>query len=533
MKKNNKITIYALLAIIGFNTSCTKDFNEVNTDPIGKSEVEAYQLMTFPLVNVLNANLVRNRNFNNELMQVTVDRNDAEGRVFRYDVRRTWADLTWNAWYVNLTDLKDMYSVASDPAKANKTYQGVPLLNKSYQGISLITQSWVYSLLTDTYGDVPYSEANDGKDGNYQPKFDRQKDIYLDMFQKLETANNLLKDGTIILSTSDPVFKGDVAKWRRLGNSLYLRLLLRVSGKAEIASTAIAKIKEMVDTNPANYPIMENNTHTARILWNGTNSTTAAFSSPLMAGVRPVDFRSPGIAEFFINNLVVWNDPRIQAAYGRSGVNRFGIRPGTSGYVGIPSGYAPGTAVNVESRFYSEGETNSPLTLQTDANTGIIMNCAEVDFILAEAAAKGWINGSAQNYYYKGIADAINYWIPTIMTGGATDPMVLSYVDAADIEWNNALPLSNQTPGALSKMLLIHQQKYYALFLVDFQQWFEYRRTSYPIIPKGAGLANGGRMPARLNYPLVTQSTNPSSYKDAVAAQGADDINTLVWWQKP
>ena len=533
MKKNNKITIYALLAIIGFNTSCTKDFNEVNTDPIGKSEVEAYQLMTFPLVNVLNANLIRNRNFNNELMQVTVDRNDAEGRVFRYDVRRTWADLTWNAWYVNLTDLKDMYTVASDPAKANKTYQGVPLLNKSYQGISLITQSWVYSLLTDTYGDVPYSEANDGKDGNYQPKFDRQKDIYLDMFQKLETANNLLKDGTIILSTSDPVFKGDVAKWRRFGNSLYLRLLLRVSGKAEIASTAIAKIKEMVDTNPANYPIMENNTHTARILWNGTNSTTAAFSSPLMAGVRPVDFRSPGIAEFFINNLVVWNDPRIQAAYGRSGVNRFGIRAGTSGFVGIPSGYAAGTPVNVESRFYSEGETNSPLTLQTDANTGIMMNCAEVDFILAEAAAKGWINGSAQNYYYKGIADAINYWIPTIMTGGATDPMVLSYVDAADIEWNNAFPLSNQTPGSVSKMSLIHSQKYYALFLVDFQQWFEYRRTSYPIIPKGAGLVNGGRMPARLNYPLVTQSTNPSSYKDAVAAQGADDINTLVWWQKP
>ncbi|WP_461790516.1 SusD/RagB family nutrient-binding outer membrane lipoprotein [Pedobacter sp.] len=533
MKKNNKITIYALLAIIGFNTSCTKDFNEVNTDPIGKSQVEAYQLMTFPLVNVLNANLIRNRNFNNELMQVTVDRNDAEGRVFRYDVRRTWADLTWNAWYVNLTDLKDMYNVASDPAKANKSYQGVPLLNKSYQGISLITQSWVYSLLTDTYGDVPYIEANDGKGGNYQPKFDRQRDIYLDIFQKLEAANNLLKDGTVILPTSDPVFKGDVAKWRRLGNSLYLRLLLRVSGKAEVASTAIAKIKEMVDTNPANYPIMENNTHTARILWNGTNSTTAAFSSPLMSGVRPVDFRSPGIAEFFINNLVVWNDPRIQAAYGRSGVNRFGIRAGTSGFVGIPSGYAAGTPINVESRFYSEGETNNPLTLQTDPNTGIIMNCAEVDFILAEAAAKGWISGSAQNYYYKGIADAINYWIPTIMNGGATDPMVLNYVDAADIEWNNALPLSNQTPGSVSKMSLIHLQKYYALFLVDFQQWFEYRRTSYPIIPKGAGLVNGGRMPARLNYPLVTQSTNPSSYKDAVAAQGADDINTLVWWQKP
>jgi hypothetical protein len=82
-------------------------------------------------------------------------------------------------------------------------------------------------------------------------------------------------------------------------------------------------------------------------------------------------------------------------------------------------------------------------------------------------------------------------------------------------------------------MEMIHIQKYYAMFLVDFQQWFEYRRTGYPILPRGPGLANGGKMPSRLNYPLITQSTNPSGYKDAVAAQGPDDINTLVWWQRP
>ena len=80
---------------------------------------------------------------------------------------------------------------------------------------------------------------------------------------------------------------------------------------------------------------------------------------------------------------------------------------------------------------------------------------------------------------------------------------------------------------------MIHVQKYYAMFLVDLQQWFEYRRTGHPIIPKGPGLANGGKMPARLFYPQITQSTNPSEYKNAVATQGPDDINTLVWWQRP
>ena len=79
----------------------------------------------------------------------------------------------------------------------------------------------------------------------------------------------------------------------------------------------------------------------------------------------------------------------------------------------------------------------------------------------------------------------------------------------------------------------IHLQKYYALFLVDMQQWFEYRRTGHPIMPKGAGLRNQGEMPARMTYPVYVQSANPSNYKEAIARQGADLISTKVWWQKP
>lgn len=524
MKRNKNIIVYILLvAGLGlFNFSCTKDFIEVNTDPLGDSTVEAHQLLAPALNNLMTTNMLRNRNFSNELMQVTVDLGDAEGKAFRYDIRRNAADNTWNSWYVNLTNIVDMYTVAGKPGK----------LNKSYQGISLIVQSWVYSLLTDTYGDVPFSEANRGKEGILQPVFDKQRDIYLGMFSKLEEANNLLKDGTAIVGTSDPIFNGDVSKWRRLGNSLYLRLLLRVSEKAEVSTSVRAKIKEMVDTNPANYPVMENNQHTAKLLWTGSNISTALYTSPYMANVRANDFYVPAIGAFFINNLVVWGDPRILPAYGQGGINRFGIRPGASGFAGVPSGYNPGNEPAKESRFYSSSD-GVAINLQTDRYTGIIMNCAEVDFILAEAAAKGWINGNAETYYHKGIADAINYWLPTIMTGGAADPAVAAYVTAADIEWDDALPMYSADANAVSKMLLIHQQKYYALFLVDFQQWFEYRRTAYPILPKGPGLLNGRVMPARLFYPTITQSTNPTNYRNAISSQGPDEISTQVWWQKP
>ncbi|MBB2144765.1 SusD/RagB family nutrient-binding outer membrane lipoprotein [Pedobacter sp. LMG 31464] len=523
MKKIKNITSYTLLLVVGISFfSCKKDFNEINTDPIGVSSVTADKLLAPALTNILSANLIRNRSINNELMQVTVDISDAEGKVFRYDVRRALADAPWNAWYLELTNLRDINTIASQAGS----------VNKSYQGISRVAEAWAMQLLTDTYGDVPYTEAGQGKLGNIEPVFDKQKDIYLSLFSKLEEANTLLAAGEAIVPNSDPVYAGDIAKWRRFGNSLYLRLLLRISRKTDVSAQVIAKIKEMIDTNPAKYPIMENNTHTAKILWNGTNSSTTVYSSPYMINVRVADFRAPSITDFFLGTLSSWADPRINQTYGKNNVNRWGIAPGPAGYVGIPSGYPIGGAPIKQSYFYSDAQVVNGITLQTDPYTGVIMNVAEVDFILAEAAARGWINGTGETYYYKGVADAINYWIPSLYANG-NDAAVRKFATDGDFDWSDSFPLDNLTAGSLSKLQLIHSQKYYALFLVDFEQWFEYRRTAHPFLPKGSGLANGGKMPARLQYPILTQSTNPTNYKNAVAAQGPDDINTLIWWQKP
>lgn len=526
MKKNNNIIRYAFLLSIGMTfISCKKDFDKINTDPIGVPSVTADKLLAPTLTNVLSANLIRNRSINNELMQVSVSTVDevVEGRIYRYDIRRALSDAMWNSWYSELTNIKDINTIASDPAS----------INTSYQGISRIAEAWTMQLLTDTYGDVPYTEANQGKFGLLEPAFDRQKDIYASLLTKLEEANTLLTANQAIVAESDPIYNGDISKWRRFGNSMYLRLLLRISGKAEASAQAIAKIKEIVDTNPGKYPIMEDNTHTAKILWNGTNSSTALYSSPFMVSVRPADFRTPAIVDFFINNLTTWADPRLDPAYGRNNINRWGIAAGAAGYVGIPSAYPIGSgAPTKQAYFYSDAQSGSPLSLQTDPYTGVIMTVAEVDFILAEAAARGWINGTGDTYYYKGIADGINYWIPALYNAG-DNAAVRNYALKGDFNWNNALPLDNKAVGSNSKLELIHLQKYYSLFLVDFQQWFEYRRTGHPLLPKGSSLLNGGKMPVRLYYPILAQSTNPTNYKNVLAAQGPDDVNTLMWWQKP
>ena len=486
-------------------TSCTKDFTEINTDPNNTPAATPQQLLAPALVSTLTYNMLRNRNFNNELMQVSVNINDGEGQVFRYDYRANWADYLWNGWYSELTNFKDIDTIAREQL----------YLNTSYQGISLICQSWIYSMLTDTYGDVPYFESNKAKKelgGIIEPKFDKQKDIYLDIFKQLEKANDLLKANAAIPASSDPVYYGNISRWRKFGNSLYLRLLMRISGKAEVSAEVIAKIKDIVETNAANYPIMTSNDESAILRFTGV----PPYTSPLVT-VREQDFRFPGIASFFIDNLVVWNDPRIDISLGTNGINRWAIAPYQGAFTGIPSGYVPGTVPDKKSYFYSMTSTSS---LQTEPLAGMIMNYAELKFILAEAALKGWISSSAETHYNDGVLASIKQWLPN------WNVPVTTYLQNADMQWATATTMD-------MRMERIHLMKYYALFLVDLQQWFEYRRTGRPILPKGAGLKNNGVMPARMTYPVYVQSTNPTNYKAAVAGQGPDVISTQVWWQKP
>lgn len=506
MKKTlyNKIVVGLVMCSM-LVTGCTKNFTETNTDPNNTPAATPQQLLAPALVSTMTYNMLRNRNFNNELMQVSVNMNDGEGQVFRYDYRSNWSDYLWNGWYSELTNFKDMDTIAKEPLN----------LNTSFQGISLICQSWIYSLLTDTYGDVPYFESNKAKKelgGILEPRFDKQKDIYLDIFKKLEQANTLLAPGQAIPAQSDPLYNGNISRWRRFGNSLYLRLLLRISGKAEVSADAIAKIKDIVETSASNYPIISSNEESAILRWTGV----PPYTSPLIS-VREQDFRAPGVASFFIDNLVTWNDPRIDISLGSNNINRWAIAPFQGAFAGVPSGYAPGAPVDRKSYFYSMTSTSS---LQTEPLAGMILNYAEVKFILAEAALKGWISTSAETHYNDAVLASIKIWLPS------WNVPVTTYLQNADMQWATA------TTNDM-KMERIHLMKYYALFLTDLQQWFEYRRTGRPVLPKGAGLRNGGVMPARMAYPVYVQSTNPTNYKAAVAAQGPDVISTQVWWQKP
>lgn len=494
-----KLNKYINLAVAGLLliTSCKKDFQSINTDPNGSKAARPEALLGPAIYDVVTRNNTRALRLNNELMQVHVTINDGD-EIHRYIVRPGESDYMWNNWYLQLTNFRDMYSSANT------------LNNKTYMALGLICDVFTSSLITDTFGDVPYFDSNKGKDFLFQPKFDTQQSIYLDMFRKLEEANTLLASPTQLTAeqmTADPLYGkaifaasgGDVAlassattsAWRKFSNSLYLRLLLRASGRPE--SNAITKINEIV-SNQSKYPIITNNAESAILRY----TTTVPFVSPFFT-YRAFDFNGDsGITIFFLNNLNIWGDPR-RAKWATLYEGAYG---------GIPSGYARGDVPSRESIY--------PAALMNEPLLGNIINYAEVQFILAEAAAKGYIAGNAQTYYENGVNNAITLWNYPVPANYLANP-ALAWNDAADIE---------------TKMEKIHTQKYYTLYFTDFQQWFEYRRTRHPILPKGTGLQNGGEMPSRLRYPVYTQSLNGANYAAAVQRFGTDDLNTKMWWNK-
>jgi len=484
--KNFKLLIVFVLSL----GSCTKAYKELNNNPNGVAVAVPERLLNPAVYSVAQFGPTRAHTITNDLMQVWVALSEID-ELHRYVIRPSVSNSMWNAWYEQKTNFLDMYRIASQaPTKA-----------VAYMAIANIMDAHVTSLLTDTYGDVPYFDANKGYTDNIlTPKFDRQKDIYQDIFRKLEEANTLLT-ATITLNDTqkklDALYGGDMAKWRKFGNSLYMRLLLRVSYRTDpIAGglSPIDKLKQIV-ASPTTYPVFANNSESAVLYFTGE---TYPLRSPF-ASWRDIDFNSNGsLGEFFVNNLTEWGDPRI-ALWATKYDNE---------YLGVQSGFGTGQMPARRSVF--------PTALKLDSRFGAIITYSEVQFILTELAAKGIISDSAQTYYNNGIQSGIEYWGQTLPAG---------YLNSPEIIWDEGL-------GEDQKMEKIHLQKYYTLFFTDFQQWFEYRRTGHPVLTKGPGVRNDDIMPTRLFYPVIVQSLNRSNYNDAVSKQGPDNLKTLVWWQE-
>jgi hypothetical protein len=253
------------------------------------------------------------------------------------------------------------------------------------------------------------------------------------------------------------------------------------------------RILEIIN-DPTKYPVFQSNMETAKLAVTGV--------APLLPPIaRPQDFTTGRVASaFFVETLKANNDPRMALFFGQAK-----SIPGNAniGYKGAPSGYAYGTTFNYQPSNMNQNLAKAPLNI-------LVYPYAELQFILSELTFKGIIPGSAQTYYENGVKATIEQW-------GATVPA--NYFANPNVAYN----------GTLERIML---QKYVALFFVDQQQWFEKRRTGFPVLPNNGGLLNNGIMPSRLMYPPNPRVLNTTNYQAAVQQMGGDDINVKVWWNK-
>ena len=481
---SKKYILITLFSICVLNYSCTKDFEEINTDPNRISQISPGSLLNPIIYDAAGFNTLRADAFTFDIMQVALPYPSVAGGVHRYDISENAGNSTWNTSYRLLSNVKEMLAASEKAQDVN------------YQAIALTLNAWIYSNLTDCFGDIPMEEASRGEEGIFKPKFNTQQEVYTKILADLENANTLYDPTKPMIYATDILFANNIAAWRKFTNSLRLRLLLRVSNKTEMGS--FTKMAAIIN-NPTANPIFTTLNDGAVLKLNGITPTV----SPWGRAIDFTTFRATG--GFFLDNLNAFNDPR-RAKWNSFSRTTTGVSTNT--YQGIPSGYSPNDpAPNFQ-------PSNFNIALATAPMICLVMTYAEVEFIRAELAQRGVITADAKTAYERGVKAAVEQW-------GAVLP--------SDYFTNATTTAATSYNGTLQRIML---QKYYALFFNDYQQWFEYRRTGLPVLPKNAGMLNNQIVPVRFRFPTTVSSNNRDNYLKAVESMGGDDINTKLWWEK-
>ena len=514
MKKILLLLISLVLAV-----SCTEDFETININP-------NYPASAQPELLLPGVQREMTYNWGNQGWE--------EGfTVVQYGARLQFTSGDTYNWspsgdpYDNAyASLRDVENIIRD-TETNEEAQ-------NYYGVALVMKSWIYSYVTDAYGDVPYSEATSGiEDGNVTPAFDAQSSIYAGILADLETANTVLTGAGNI--SGDIIYNGDIEKWRKFANSLRLRLLMRISDVDN--ATAVAGMAQITG-NPSAYPIFESNEDMAFAEWNSDNPQPKY-------DARSGSFDEVRLSQTLETRLKDLNDNRLYVFAQPTTDSDKGIfSEDFNDYVGMPNGlddeaalgYSPsGNPDESGSNFISRlgillaCRACNPEQASATASHTIIMSYSELQFILAEAAERGFISsGDAAMYYENGIRASFAYYTERVAAGGWSD--IANAMQATDLEayvGQDAVALTAATDDNLAKIAL---QKWISLFYTGFEGWSDWRRTGMPEVIPGPDAVNDGMVPVRFQYPNSVKSTNSENYNAAVQSMGTDDINTKLWW---
>jgi hypothetical protein len=489
--------LFSLVFLLIF-TACDEGFEELNANPNEPELVPPATVFPFAVreaVDRIHGHRTRNQRLNLDggmLWMQYFARNQYVNEGDTYNPAATLRGNTWDGFFTeSLVNLQTVIELTDEPE--DRYY------NPNYAAAATIMREYVFSILTDTWGAIPYEQALSGStEGNLAPAYTPQQEVYAGMLATLKTAADQLDPAGPGIE-KDILFGGDILKWQKFANSLRLRLANR---QAEKASGESAAVFAEIMGNPDAYPIVT--AEEEGLYFNPTSRQTDE-NNNTWHEVMVFDSREDwSISTTLIDAMADADgnatDPRLEV-YAIPA--QAGVRAGK--YAGAPNGLPEGEAVayfTTASRpgSYFTGET-TPVALLT---------YAEIAFILAEAALEGDYTGGA----------------------GAADYLEMAIV--ADFGEFGLTPPAGYLEGLSVDKETIITEKWKGLFPQGIEAWTEYRRTGYPVLPAPdprAVMENDGRIPTRLRYPESEYSLNGANVNAAVGMNGGPDNKlTDLWW---
>lgn len=528
MKYLNKLVLMIMAMFAPLAACDTEELHELNVNPQALNEVNLNFIFTAAQLSSTDGGFSSNRYLNwrtnigytsyfmQHLATTGLVLNTAGDKYFDND--EAW-NAPWEYWYGDAG--KNLSIILKESGKGGFE-EG---RRKNTRAASMVLWALNFHRLTDFYGDIPYTEALQGLDGKYLPKYESQQSIYMDLFGKLTEATQELSvsnpdDG---FAKADAIYNGDIIKWKKWANSLMLRMAMRISDvdpgtAARYVNQAIQggvfqsnedNVWVAMDIGPSEW---QNQNGISRSFQPGDGGQTRVMSKTLvdfLKGTNPNSAADDDPRLFIFSEGIQGNMDPLKQQGMPNGLDAAGL----DAYLGISNAVPNNIFTQVNMKLL---DRNDPYPF---------MNYAEVEFLLAEAAERGigTVPGTAQSHYDAGVKAAMKMYTPFDATLAVSDAAVNAYLATYPYGGGGV-------KGGESKLEQIGYQMWASKFLNWWEAWSDWRRTGFPVlVPTNySGSASPGTIPTKLRIPNRELAVNLENYE--AGATKPDSPVGKVWW---
>lgn len=486
--------------------SCTQNFDDINQNPNSPEEVVPSLLLADIILDV--AQPAYGKNFFNASLTAR---------------QIVWTE-TIESYQYYYFERSSFYGYGSMRSVQKMVQEAERTGEPAYIALSHFFNAWFLYDMTMVFGDVPYVDALKGEtDGEYFPKYDTQEDVFIGILDQLEQANLMLAstDGTL---EGDILYGGNLNQWRKAVNSFALKVLISLSNREGSSVINISEKFNQIVSDPDQYPIFNSNADNMQLVFSDKGGERFPFYN---SSHKPY----PNMDEFLVNLLKERSDKRlffyaaptgnaVSQGLANNDFNAYNGADGTADFNSIVAQEAAKNLSRVHERYYAD----------FNAEPYVSLGFVELQFNLAEAAYRGWITESADNYYNAGIRASMEFFknnaksYPEVVID---DNYINTYLNSAPVAYNSSEGLEQ-----------IITQKYIASFLnTGWSSYYNYRRTGFPKLKINPATSlnkgNENMIPLRWRYPQKEVDYNTAHVEEAIKRQfGEDDINGKMWLLK-